>query len=221
MPPLTLQNVQISRVLIVEDNPAAREGYGYSVEELGLEPVAEQGPIENIADFLKGFRSKADALLCDFHLMTRDYARFNGDVLAAECFKNRIPGLLCTTYTDINVMLNKSYLRYIPVLLNTNSPAPKTIVASYKRCLDEMAGVYHPTRKPWRTLIRVEEMDEDGKYFYVVVSGWDPSKKMRLYLEHLPEKIRLLIEPGKRLHAQVNVGAESYAELYFDEWEPD
>ena len=61
---------------------------------------------------------------------------------------------------------------------------------------------------------------EDG-YFHVVVSGWKPDMKLRVYHEDVPDALRPKIRPGQRLHAQVNIGAETAADLYFYDWEPD
>jgi len=218
---LTMQDTSITRVLIVDDEPGARTGFGFFVEELGLEPIEENGPIEDVGAFIEQFPSKADALLCDYHLKKRNYANFDGDILAAACFKAQIPSLLCTSFTDIDFVLNKQCLRYIPAILKTVTPEASEIAASFEKCKAEMSGKYHSTRKPWRQLVRVHEVDEDGEYFYVVVPGFDHESKIRLYIDNLPEEIQSLVKPGKRFHAKVNSGAESYESLYFDEWETE
>jgi len=219
--PITIQDRTISRVLVVDDNPAAREGFGYPIEELALVPVSEDGPLTDIGTFIAQLPGKADAILCDYHLMKHDYASFNGDELTAACYKEGIPALLCTQFTDVDVTLNRNCLRYIPSLLRTSSPDPATIASSLDRCLQEIKGSFHPARKPWRTLVRVGDVGGDDRYCYVVVPAWNPRKQVRLYLDNLPADIRPLLCPGKRLHAQVNIGAPAYEELYFVEWERD
>jgi hypothetical protein len=221
MGPLNIQSKEISRVLIIDDDPAAREGFGYPIEDLGLLPVYELGPVNDVETFLMTFGTKADAVLCDYHLKKHDYAQFDGDILTAACFKAGIPSLLCTTFADGHDTINRQSLRFIPSFLRTHSPAPMEIVAAYESCLREMQGNFLPSRRPWRTLVRVVEMENDDGYFYVVVPGWSPSTKIKLYLTDLPVKIRDIIQLGKRLHAQVNIGADCYEDLFFDEWETE
>lgn len=210
----------ISRVLIVDDDPSAREGYSYPIEELDMEPVFEQGPVTDLVRFTREFSSRADAILCDYHLKKHDYAKFDGDVLTAECYKAGIPGLLCTTYADANVTMDRGHLRYIPSMLGTN-PTPDDIVLSLARCIEEIKGTFHPTRRPWRQLVRVVDVSEQREYCHVVVPGWNSSTKVRLYLDTLRDPVRALVNPGQRLHAQVNIGAERYEDLFFVDWEPE
>lgn len=216
--PVTIHDREISRVLIVDDDSAARDGYGYPVEDLELEPVKVEGPVETIESFLIKAKQSADAVVCDYHLRKHNYAICDGDILVAECYKVGIPGILCTTYTDVDVEIRRDYLRYIPALLRTNSPEPETLIEAWRSGLREISGTFHPARRPWRTLVRVDEVT-DGGYFYAIVPAWSSQQKIRLSEDSLPEEILDLVEPGKRFHAQVNIGAESYEDLFFDDWE--
>lgn len=215
---VTIHDREISRVLIVDDDSAARDGYGYPVEDLELEPVKVEGPVETVESFLIEAKQSADVVVCDYHLRKHNYAICDGDVLVAECYKVGIPGILCTTYTDVDMEIRRDYLRYIPALLRTNSPEPETLIEAWRSSLCEISGTFHPTRRPWRTLVRVDEVT-DGGYFYAIVPAWSPQRKIRLYEDSLPKEILDLVEPGKRFHAQVNIGAESHEDLFFDDWE--
>lgn len=215
--PVTIHDREISRVLIVDDDPEARNGYGYPVEDLELEPVKVEGPVETVESFLIEAKQSADAVVCDYHLRKHNYAICDGDTLVAECYKAGIPGILCTTYTDVDVDIRRDYLRYIPALLRT-SPEPETLVEAWRNSLCEISGTFRPTRRPWRTLVRVDEVT-DGGYLYAIVPAWSPQQKIRLYKDSLPKEILDLVEPGKRFHAQVNIGAERHEDLFFDDWE--
>ncbi len=208
----------IERILIVDDDSSAREGFGYPLEELGITPVPEPGPITDLQRFVEEVPGRAQAVLCDYRLKTDGrYSSVNGDELVAACYRRRIPGLLCTQYSDVFVEVNR---RFIPVLLTTSSPTPEVIDAALRRCQDELAGSVHPARRPWRTLVRVHDAEE-ADYCHVVVPVWDPHKKIRLYYQDVPEEVRQRVKAGARLHAKVNVGADSFEEIYFDEWEPE
>ena len=215
---ITIHNKEISRVMIVDDDPEARVGYGYPVEDLGLEPVMAEGPFDTAESFVTEVKRSADAVVCDYYLKKQDYAKCDGDVLVAECYKAGIPGMLCTTLPNVNRTIRRDCLRYIPALLETNSPEPGALTKAWSDGLCEIGGTFHPTRRPWRTLVRVDEVT-DGGYLYAIVPAWSPQKKIRLHEDSLPEEILDLVEPGKRFHAQVNIGAESHEDLFFDDWE--
>ena len=215
---MTIHGREISRVVIVDDEPAAREAYGYPVEELRLEPILVPGPVGTTQSFIARMKP-SDVIVCDYHLKKHSYASCNGDVLVAECFKAGIPGMLCTTFTDVDVTIRRDCLRYIPALVKTNSLEPDAFIDGWRDCVSEMSGTFRPGRRPWRTLVRIADVDDQGGYFHAVVPAWSPRQKVRLYCDSVPEDIRGLLRPDKRFHALVNTGAESDEDLFFDSWE--
>lgn len=58
--------------------------------------------------------------------------------------------------------------------------------------------------RPWRTLVRVHDVEENAGYFHVIVPAWDTRKKLRLRLQDIPEEIRRRVKEGERFHAKVN-----------------
>lgn len=80
---------------------------------------------------------------------------------------------------------------------------------------------FQPSRRKWRTLVRIASVDPEKNLFYVVVPGWGPQQVIQLRLQDLPENIRKLVieEQITRLHAKVNLGAEASEGLYFEDWE--
>jgi hypothetical protein len=81
--------------------------------------------------------------------------------------------------------------------------------------------LFHDLSYPQHLTVSLEEVVADGGYFYVVIPGWNPKEKIRLSVKDLTEAMRRLLTPGRRFHAQVNLGAENYEELYFDSWESE
>lgn len=211
----------IERILIIDDDAGAREGFAYSIEDLGITPVPEAGPITDLDGFVAGVQHRAQAVLCDYRLKTTEYSSFNGDELVAACYRHQIPGLLCTQYTDLTTEMNRRLLRFIPALLRTSSPEPNAIRTSLRRCQDELQGTFHPARKPWRTLVRVDDVSQDGRYCHVIVPAWSPHQAIRIYFQDIPHDVLTNMRNGLRLHAKVNIGAESFEDVYFDEWEPE
>lgn len=217
--PVTIEGRTIERVVIIDDDKELREQYGYPIEEMGLTPIYEPGPLRDLEASLKEFRQKADAIVCDYRLRIRNFSQFNGDQLVASSNSANFPALLCTSYDNADMMVLRSKRRFIPTLLRPATYNPETIQRGFERCLQESAGQFSPGRRPWRTLARVVQVEEAGGYFYVVVPGWDADQKIRIYFEDVPAEMQALIKSGQRLYAQVNTGAETADELYFCQWE--
>lgn len=218
---LIIRNRSIERISIVDDDASARQGYEYSVEDLRVEPVPEEGPLGNLAEFIARMPTQVDAAICDHHLRKRNYAGFNGAEAVAAWYQVQFPALLCTRYDNAELEELRRYLRWIPVMLKPDDLDPGSIESGLERCIAEFAGHFEPHRRPWRTLVRVDDVVLDGprRWFGAVIPAWEPNEVVRVWLDHLPPEIQVRIAPDVRLHAQVNLGAESYEELYIYNWE--
>lgn len=218
---ISLAGRQINNILIVDDDPAARDAFSEIITDMGLSFICESGPLDDLIAFVNSVSQRADAVFSDYRLKPRNYSVFEGDRLVAECFNRDIPAVLCTTYEAADFMLDRSLVRKIPVLLRDTNPEPDDIAAALEKCISELQGHVAPSRRPTRTLVRVNDIDSDRGFFYVVVPGWDVRAKVRLDLNNVPPEIKNMVEPDKRFHAQVNIGAQSAHDLYFDEWETE
>ena len=215
---LQLQGRSITRALIVDDDPEARQSYEYIIEELELDPLPLNGPLDDLPAFIETIQP-SDVLLCDYHLRLRNYAACDGDELVAECYKAKVPAVLCTTIAD--AVLRRDCLRYIPGLIKSGNPDPSQLVAGWGRCLAEMTGTFDPTRRPWRTLVRVAELDDQRQLAYVIVPPWDVRQKVPIDIASLPYEICERLAPDRRFHALVNTGADSHEDLFFESWEAE
>ena len=213
---MELNGRQIGRALIVDDEQDAREAYEYVVEDMELEPVKVEGPLDDISEFLEKIQP-ADVVICDFHLKKHAYASWDGNRLVRECFKAKIPSVLCTANEDPPI--RRDFLRYIPGFLRTGNPEPTELNRAWGKCVRELEGRFEPDRRPWRTLVRIADVDPDHQCVYVVVPAWNVHQKVRIDIDNLPPTVQKLIEPDRRFHALVNTGAKSHRELFFDDWE--
>ena len=215
---LDLGDRQISTVWIVDDEPGAREGYALMLEDMGL----EARPVSNLRDWnlsaLRDSVGSTDAVLCDYRLRKRDYSQHNGDYVVAECFQQGIPGVLCTSIHEAQI--NRNLLRYIPGWLKTAPPNEANLRSAFEHTIEELSGHYRPSRRPWRALVRVDDLDDARHGLTIVVPAWSTRTKIQLHFDELPDDIRDMAEPGRRFHAHVNIGAEDPGDLYFDKWEP-
>ncbi len=111
-------------------------------------------------------------MFSDYRLKPRNYSVLEGDQLVAECYSRNIPAVLCTAYQNADFMLDRSLGRRIPVLLRNTNPNPDDVEAAFKMCIAELQGQVASSRRPWRTLVRVNDVDPDRGDFYVVIPGW-------------------------------------------------
>ena len=214
---ITIQDLQIERALIVDDEPDARDAYEYAVEDMGVLPYKVADGLRDSMDAFVSTIQAGDVVLCDFHLKKRNYAPCNGDQVLAKCFRANVPGVLCTSIAE--PWIRRDCLRYIPGIVRTGNPQPADLIGALERCLRELKGDFEPDRRPWRTLVRVDDIDHERHCFYAVVPAWSVRTKIRVYNDNLPTTIRTLIAPDRRFFARVNTGAESARDLFFDDWE--
>lgn len=210
-----IRDREILRAIIVDDDPPARDACAYLVEELDLEPV-KIPRLPGLKSFIKDLRPSEDVVICDYRLKVHDYAKCNGDALVAACHEANVPGVLYSTFADVDAMIRRDYLRKIPVRLEPSDLQPHKLKIAWKKCILELNGIIDSTRKSWRTLVRVEENDRESRVAYVVISSWDAQKKVRIDHASFPKDLLEKIQPNYRFLARVNVGAKCHEDLFFD-----
>jgi len=214
---------KIRRVDIVDDKPDVRKVIAICVKEAELEAVLENDPLPPLEQFVKAAMNKADAGICDHKLNLASYAKFDGAEAVAQFYQYKWPALLCTTWGKAVIDAMRVYRRRIPVLIKPDDLDPDTIATGFECCIREFNNDFSPSRRPWRTLVRIEEVDKDmvPPMFFAVLPGWHSSDKIKLSLSLIPPQLQTRIKPGARFHAQVNKGAENQDELYFENFQFD
>jgi hypothetical protein len=210
----------LNRIAIVDDDKAVRDTYETSIAELQVEAVNEAGPLPTLEEFVIAAPTRADAAVCDFKLRVKNYAAFDGAELVARWFEHGFPALLCTKWDRASIDELRRFRSKIPVLVRPTELDPDRIVAGLAICIQEFAGRLLSSRKAYRTLVRVEEVTVDRlPYAYVVVPAWNPSEVVRLLMSDIPANVQPRVKAEARLYAEVNLGAESYEDLFFRSWE--
>jgi hypothetical protein len=218
---INISGININRIQVIDDDPNVRSSYEYPIEELNLTPVIEKGPLPPLVEFVIKSRKIADAAICDFQLRVKKYAGFDGAETVALMYQNHFPAVLCTRYENTNIDEMRKYRRYIPILMKPSELDPTSLVKGFEVCINEFAEEFSVYRKPWRTLIRVDDMDEENGFFYVVIPAWDTHQVIRILKSDLPKWMLEKLRKKSRFHALVNLGAESHHEIYFDNWESE
>jgi hypothetical protein len=216
---ISLTFAAIRRISIIDDNAPARGSYEFTVEDLGREPVQESGPLGDLNTCITNVMGKADAALCDHHLKVNTYSIFNGAELVAGLYKVKFPAVLCTNWTGSADEM-RQFRRFIPSLVDAETLDTDSLRYGLESCIKEFNGEFRAVRRPWRTQVRIEDMEtEQGHLFInVVVPAWS-AKVVRLPASAVPPEVVAKLKPGFRLHANVNLGADNYEELFFEKWE--
>lgn len=212
-----INNWQIDRVCIIDDNEEFRSALEDTVQESDFIPIPQNEKIDSLERFLMDVVQPHDAVVTDHQLKKRNYFPVNGAQVAYACYDRRIPSVLVTRY-EPHIGEIRKYRKNIPVILNPEEFEPETLLKSLEICINEFEGKIKLERRVWRSLIRIDSFDKD--HIYVIIPSWDPNEVISLNTEDLPVEIKNVIEPDKRLHAKVNIGCESANDLFFTEWEP-
>jgi hypothetical protein len=211
----------ISRVQVIDDDPTARQAMAFTIRDADLEALPAEGPLPKLNRFVTDTKKRVDAVVSDHRLKKGHYATFNGAEAVAELYNAQCPAVLCTRWSTADIDAIRQYIPFIPSLISIDEVNPDTIATGFARCISEFKSAPVPSRKAWRTLLRVESVETSSKpaLFYVAISGWDSKEIVRLPLDLIDYRRRRLIKPGFRFFASVNKGAEQPEALFFTNFE--
>lgn len=225
---LAIAGRELTRVGLIDDNPAVRNGYKYAVEDLHLEPMEMAGPLHNIEDLIGKLDASRDAVISDFQLMSSNYSPFNGDELVESLYRRQIPAVLCTKYAEPLPEPIRSRRRYIPVVLKSDQLDSDSVVKAFEVCTREFAGEFLPSRRPWRAVVRVEGAELIGRNLLrlnFVLPGWDLQTAFSLEVAFHANNVALtaLVKSAGQaetptVYAWANLGAERSEDVYVSDW---
>ena len=206
------------KTLIIDDQPEARDVFAETLEDAGLTPMPDSGPLGEPDAYLQSsVHGPATAALCDQFLHHRNYAHFEGAQLVKLFYENRFPAVLCTHYDELIDDI-RPYRRWIPSLQRPYEMDGGLFLAGLRECLTEFTGEFRAQREPWRTQIKVVDVREDEKRFFVEIPAWS-STVVPLKYQGVPDFITGQLKEGWRCRAYVNLGAEELVDLYVCDWE--
>jgi hypothetical protein len=213
-----IKNKQIDRVCIIDDDESSRSAMELTIEDSNLIAVPQHDKIDNLDAYFDTIIKPSDAVVSDHHLRKKNYFPVNGAQVISECYEKQIPSVLVTRYEHGNVMDEiRRFRQKIPVILSPDEFDPDSLMKSLEICIDEFNGKFAPSRKVWRTLIRIDDVDEN--YFYFIIPSWNPNEGISIIKSDLPPEVLAIIKPDLRLHAKVNIDATVTNDLFFIDWE--
>lgn len=210
----------IEKISIIDDDIGVRREYENSIIDIGLIPIHEEGPLENLQEFIIETKKRSNAAICDHKLIRDNYSEFNGAEIVANFYEHNFPAILCTGWKNTNTAEIRRYIKNIPVYVDAKDFEADDIITGIEKCINEFKGKFSSERKPWRTVIRIDEIQEEKKVIYVNIPAWSARDVVSLTLNEIePIEIRESIDVDKHYYAKVNIGTENKEELYFFEWE--
>lgn len=221
---LNLYDREISKIFLIDDNPSVREGYEGAIEDLGVatEEIVSVGDLRDLYSKV----GTGDGFICDFHLNSAKYSPVNGDVIVSGLYERKVPAVLCSK--DANTAHSVRRFRHsIPRIITARDFSPDSVVEAFTVCIKEFSGEYSLDRRPWNTLIRLEELISDAgevARVLITVPGWDTKSSLEIEISrqdiYFYDQIISSLAQGEmyRCKAKVNLDARSADDLYVKEW---
>jgi hypothetical protein len=212
----------ISTIAIADDDLQMAYFTEQYIIELGLNPLVIKAdhPFQKVSDLTQVIKTEAQAAICDHRLRYRSYANFSGADVIAELYDCKIPGILVTQWKGVDRDVSiRRWRRKIPVLLSHDDTTAEAIKSGLVYCLSEINGYYSSERKPYRAIIIVTGISNESSEEVVdaIVPSWRPHEGVRFPASLIQAEIRGVLKPGMMVFGQVNTGAETVDDLYFEE----
>ena len=225
---ITLEGMKVA---VVDDKRIQAMTVADIVKEAGMIPEViseEEGRFQQTVDLMDKVRGfGCSAVVCDHRLSERPFASFTGAEFMAQLFRAQMPGVLLSTFASDDapnsIRLHKAE---IPSLMSRESLDPDTLAEGLLRCRDELEGLVSPERRPWRVLVRVVRVFQDGNSLVAnaVMHTWDPNREVKFPLDLIEDQsIRDLLPVGfegeQRVFADVNIECSNEDDLFFKSFE--
>jgi CheY-like chemotaxis protein len=204
---LTMNDKPLKRVAVVNDTATNRDEMAESLSEIGLEPIIQTFRLGSIEECIATVTTQAEAAILEHHFKSGHYANFMGAEAVAQLYRQQFPSLLVTAWAEADRDNIHPFRRHIPVLIRSSQVEPETIMGGFEQCLNEFKNSYSTERKPWRTLVRIEEVNRDLEKVYAMVPAWNPRQVVKFPLSLFPINLQPSVEPGARFLSKVNIGA--------------
>jgi hypothetical protein len=214
---LSLPDIQT--IAIVDNLPGSERDIPYWEAEIaGFNTISVPPKLKSMQEIIAFIQNHAQAAICTHRLAPRGNTHFYGAELVAALSDLKIPALLVTQYTDIDIHTTiRKWRDKIPVILHLHQLSSQTVTQYLKVCLDELRGAIPETRKPYRVMLNIVDVQEVAgeKVIDAIVGRWDHYQVVRFPISLVSPDLHAQIKPEAWLFADVNIGAEHHDELYF------
>lgn len=206
-----------SRVTVIDDDADGRDDLMDQLRDLDFEPSAVTGHFgKDIDRLLSEVWAQSPAfVICDHKLQPQNLASFHGLDVVRRLVEMKTAAMLLTMYQSTDRLELRAHRHAVPIIMGRDAFDPEAISSYADICFREIAADPVDERRPHRTLIRVDWIDETTGNIDAMVVHWSPDRAVILPSTCVDEAIRSKIVPGAFLMADVNIGAQTEDELYF------
>jgi hypothetical protein len=219
-------------IVIIDDEDVGAEISYSAVENLGIPiKIITKGKFKQVDQLLgkifEGNHHKI-GVMCDHQLTRGRLADFYGSELVAGLYKEKVPAILVTQYTEHDIETSiRQFRRWTPALIKREQLDEENVKMAFDFCSDELFGSTPASRRPYRTLIEIisPKKDEEEGVAEAIVHGWNPNEKVGFPMKLIPAEIKSKVirmlgnKSSAFVFAEVNIGASLSSELYFDSFE--
>ncbi len=214
----SLTELGMSTIAIVDDVLENAEALSVSVEICGCKPLIFTDNLEDLNSLLEEIMQKANGVLCDNRLGYQTRAAFWGVEAVAGWFDRKFPAILVSEYTDRDSKISIRRLRRkIPFVIPQDMVDKQSIIEGFIVCQQEINDQPPSFRKPRRTIVHIADFGDD--YVESFIPQWNPHRAVTFPRSLLGKYDNNEIKIGMLFIADVNIGANSADELFFDNFE--
>lgn len=210
----------INKVAVVDDDDQAAQTIIHALQDGKFEPYRQEamGSIQELVDSIV---AGSDAAVCDHRLRYGAFADVSGAELASRLMLAEHPTILVTQYLDQYADVDiRQFRGNLPVVLRRDqADEPSELRDAFARCLLEISRGRLDSRKPQRTLLRVEQITKvnDDSVIDAVVHGWNPKDTVRFPMSLVHPDDRASVKEQSILSAMTNLRAEEKVDLFFED----
>ena len=214
----SLPDLGLNTIAIIDDDTENAKALAINVETCGSEPFVYTGEFEDINSLLEEVIQKANGVLCDNRLGYRTRAKFLGVDAVASWFDRKFPAILVSEFTDRDSNISIRRLRRkIPFVIPQDRINKQSIIEGFIVCQQEINHQPPSFRKPRRTIVHIADFGDD--YVDSFIPQWNPHRAVTFPRSLLGKYDNNEIKIGMLFIADVNIGARSADELFFDNFE--
>ncbi len=211
-------------IAIIDDDSDSRDTFAGSAQLAGFKPCIFEGRYRSEDALLADARkNKVKFALCDHILSDAHYARFTGAKAVARFYDSGIPAVLVTHFLQSEVESSiRPFRRKIPQLISSSQVSPQRLREALEACRQEIVEHKIPLeRRGCRAVLTVKELvpGPNETVVKVRITQWSTTEFAGFPLSMIPLAIRKSVKPEAFLFATVNTGADSSADLFFEDFE--
>lgn len=206
-----------SRVTVIDDDEDGCEGLMDTLRDFRFEPSTVTGSFGNrLGDLIAAIEAQTPSfVICDNRLQARQMAEFLGVAVVKELVARHRPAMLLTMYGSSDRLKLRRSRFEVPVIVDRDAFEAARLNEYYEVCRREIAADPVDERKPYRTLIRIDDIARAERQIDVIIPGWRPNHAVPIPFECVADELHNVIARGTYLLGDVNIGSHDEAGLYF------